>query len=188
MTPKDPIKDHDATSNGCSCCKAEAAFAKMDKQTTFDDIEPELCFLDNDDDVTQDVDDFRFPSPVKNVGDFIMEDFKHTDKPKPYSLKAEKPDGKEDKDKKYSTETPKQTRSGRNSRTGKTSACSNRGSAKVTKQPTIRSSSVTQGQSAIKVCISIYFIPSSEILEFPSVINFDIITSDDIKFHFHFLP
>ena len=28
----------------------------------------------------------------------------------------------------------------------------------------------------------------SEILEFPSVINFDIITSDDINFHFHFLP
>ena len=32
----------------------------------------------------------------------------------------------------------------------------------------------------------IYFI--SEILEFPSVIKFDIITSDDINFHFHFLP
>ena len=32
-----------------------------------------------------------------------------------------------------------------------------------------------------------YYIPSSEILEFPSVINFDIITSDDINFHFHFL-
>ena len=31
-------------------------------------------------------------------------------------------------------------------------------------------------------------IPSSEILEFPSVINFDIIISDDINFHFHFLP
>ena len=26
-----------------------------------------------------------------------------------------------------------------------------------------------------------------EILEFPSVINFDIITSDNISFHFHFL-
>ena len=33
-----------------------------------------------------------------------------------------------------------------------------------------------------------YYIPSSEILEFPSVINFDIITSDDINFYFHFLP
>ena len=32
-----------------------------------------------------------------------------------------------------------------------------------------------------------YDIPSSEILEFPGVINFDIITSDDINFHFHFL-
>ena len=31
------------------------------------------------------------------------------------------------------------------------------------------------------------YIPSSEILEFPSVINFDIITSGDINFHFHFL-
>ena len=31
---------------------------------------------------------------------------------------------------------------------------------------------------------SFYYIRSSEILEFPSVINFDIITSDDIKFHF----
>ena len=29
-----------------------------------------------------------------------------------------------------------------------------------------------------------YYIPSSEILEFPSVINFEIITSDDINFHF----
>ena len=38
-------------------------------------------------------------------------------------------------------------------------------------------------------CVSwLYHIPSSEILEFPSVINFDIITSDDINFHFHFLP
>ena len=35
--------------------------------------------------------------------------------------------------------------------------------------------------------INIYYIPSSEILEFPSVIDFDI-TSDDINFHFHFLP
>ena len=35
---------------------------------------------------------------------------------------------------------------------------------------------------------AIYYIPSSEILEFPSVINFDIITTDDINFHFHFLP
>ena len=34
----------------------------------------------------------------------------------------------------------------------------------------------------------VYYIPSSEILEFPSLINFDIITSDDINFHFHFLP
>ena len=34
----------------------------------------------------------------------------------------------------------------------------------------------------------LYHIPSSEILEFPGVINFDIITSDDINFHFHFLP
>ena len=33
-----------------------------------------------------------------------------------------------------------------------------------------------------------YYMPSSEILEFPSVINFDIITSDDINFYFHFLP
>ena len=33
-----------------------------------------------------------------------------------------------------------------------------------------------------------YYIPRSEILEFSSVINFDIITSDDINFHFHFLP
>ena len=33
-----------------------------------------------------------------------------------------------------------------------------------------------------------YYIPSSQILEFPSVINFHIITSDDINFHFHFLP
>ena len=32
-----------------------------------------------------------------------------------------------------------------------------------------------------------YYIPCSEILQFPSVINFDIITSDDINFHFHFL-
>ena len=31
--------------------------------------------------------------------------------------------------------------------------------------------------------IHFYYIPSSEILEFPSVINFDIITSDDINFH-----
>ena len=36
--------------------------------------------------------------------------------------------------------------------------------------------------------ISLYYIPSREILEFPSVTNFDIITSDDINFHFHFLP
>ena len=34
----------------------------------------------------------------------------------------------------------------------------------------------------------IYYTPNSEILEFPSVINFDIITSDDIDFHCHFLP
>ena len=34
----------------------------------------------------------------------------------------------------------------------------------------------------------IYYIPSSKILKFPSVINFDIITRDDINFHFHFLP
>ena len=33
-----------------------------------------------------------------------------------------------------------------------------------------------------------YYILSCEILEFPSVINFDIITSDDINFYFHFLP
>ena len=41
----------------------------------------------------------------------------------------------------------------------------------------------------VKSCLSIffYYIPSSEILEFNSVINFDIITSDDINFHFHFL-
>ena len=37
-------------------------------------------------------------------------------------------------------------------------------------------------------CIKgVYYIPSSEILEFPRVINFDI-TSDDINFYFHFLP
>ena len=34
----------------------------------------------------------------------------------------------------------------------------------------------------------IYYIPNSEILEFSSVINFDIITCDDINIHFHFLP
>ena len=34
----------------------------------------------------------------------------------------------------------------------------------------------------------IYYIPNSEILEIPSVINFDIITSDDIDFYCHFLP
>ena len=33
-----------------------------------------------------------------------------------------------------------------------------------------------------------YYIPSSEIQEFPSVMNFDTIASDDINFHFHFLP
>ena len=32
------------------------------------------------------------------------------------------------------------------------------------------------------------YISGSEILEFSSVINFDIITSGDINFHFHFLP
>ena len=31
-----------------------------------------------------------------------------------------------------------------------------------------------------------YYIPSSEILVFPNVINFHITTSDDINFHFHF--
>ena len=36
--------------------------------------------------------------------------------------------------------------------------------------------------------ILFYYIPSSEILEFPSEINFDIISSNDINFHFHFLP
>ena len=36
--------------------------------------------------------------------------------------------------------------------------------------------------------LKLYYIPSSEILEFPSVTNFDIITSDDINFHFHFQP
>ena len=30
-------------------------------------------------------------------------------------------------------------------------------------------------------------IPSSEILQFPGVINFDIISSEDVNFHFHFL-
>ena len=30
----------------------------------------------------------------------------------------------------------------------------------------------------------VYYIPRSEILEFSSVINFDIITSDDTNFHF----
>ena len=34
----------------------------------------------------------------------------------------------------------------------------------------------------------LHYIPSSEILEFPSVIEFDIITGEDINFHFHFLP
>ena len=34
----------------------------------------------------------------------------------------------------------------------------------------------------------IYYIPGSEIMEFPSVINFDIITNNDIDFQFHFLP
>ena len=33
-----------------------------------------------------------------------------------------------------------------------------------------------------------HYIPSSEILEFPSVINFDIITCDDINFHLKSLP
>ena len=42
--------------------------------------------------------------------------------------------------------------------------------------------------NASKYLKFVYYIPSSEILEFPSVINFDIITSDDINFHFHFLP
>ena len=43
--------------------------------------------------------------------------------------------------------------------------------------------------SVIHVCVScLYYIPSSEILEFPSVINFDIITNDNINIHFHFLP
>ena len=32
---------------------------------------------------------------------------------------------------------------------------------------------------------AVYYISSSEIVEFPSVINSDIITSDDINFHFH---
>ena len=36
----------------------------------------------------------------------------------------------------------------------------------------------------VKWNIDVYYIPSSEILEFPSVINFDIIYSDDINFHF----
>ena len=31
-------------------------------------------------------------------------------------------------------------------------------------------------------------VTRSTIMEFPSVINFDIIISDDIKFYFHFLP
>ena len=35
---------------------------------------------------------------------------------------------------------------------------------------------------------NVYYIPSGEILKFPRVINFDIITSDDINFPFHFLP
>ena len=40
----------------------------------------------------------------------------------------------------------------------------------------------------IWINILIHYIPSSEILEFSSVINVDIITSDDINFPFHFLP
>ena len=45
-----------------------------------------------------------------------------------------------------------------------------------------------KGYQYFDQCIKIfYYIPSSEILEFPSVINFDITTSDDINFHFHFL-
>ena len=42
-----------------------------------------------------------------------------------------------------------------------------------------------QGQKVATYEKDIYYIPSSEILKFPSVINFDIITSDDINFHFH---
>ena len=38
-----------------------------------------------------------------------------------------------------------------------------------------------------KLVFRYYYIPSSEIHEFPCVVNFDIITSDDINFHFHFL-
>ena len=34
----------------------------------------------------------------------------------------------------------------------------------------------------------IIIIPSREILEFPKVMNFDIITIENINLHFHFLP
>ena len=44
------------------------------------------------------------------------------------------------------------------------------------------------GISISKSIILIYYIPSSEILEFPNVMNFYIVASDDINFHFHFLP
>ena len=47
---------------------------------------------------------------------------------------------------------------------------------------------LTHQSSVLPGIEDIYYIPSSEIQEFPSVINFDIITSDDINFHFHFLP
>ena len=47
---------------------------------------------------------------------------------------------------------------------------------------------ITLKQNLLHVCdIKFYYIPSCEILEFPSIINFDIITSDNINFHFHFL-
>ena len=46
----------------------------------------------------------------------------------------------------------------------------------------------TNLKSRFQVIINIYYIPSPEILEFPNEINFDIITSDDINFHFQFLP
>ena len=41
-----------------------------------------------------------------------------------------------------------------------------------------------KGQVYLRFRTLFYYIPRSEILEFPSVINLDIITSDDINFHF----
>ena len=57
------------------------------------------------------------------------------------------------------------------------------------RKETVHSNKCLQNAVTSDKCkILFYYIPSSEILEFPSVINFDIITSDDIIIHFHFLP